>query len=176
VHCVVVKSLHTIHNFLTLILIINIPHNVWIVDNIFTNNYTLDECTCHCITYSVTAHPDDAQAQLKHVGARNWGGGIIVHFVSFLSLSRTHAHTQCVPVTVRNPSVIKKICECHKTTPVTLCDCVTAAHKTVHLTGLCCWHRFWMARGNSPGFHVGMHQLCMQFKNVLYYFCENTDW
>jgi hypothetical protein len=38
-------------NFLTLILIINIPHEVSIVENIFINNYTLDECTCHFITY-----------------------------------------------------------------------------------------------------------------------------
>jgi hypothetical protein len=38
---------------------------------IFINNYILDECTHHCITYSVTAHPDDGQARLKHVGATN---------------------------------------------------------------------------------------------------------
>jgi hypothetical protein len=38
------------HYFLTLILIINIPHDVFIVDNIFINNYTLEECTYHCIT------------------------------------------------------------------------------------------------------------------------------
>ena len=25
----------------------------------------------HCITYSVTAHPDDGQARPKHVGATN---------------------------------------------------------------------------------------------------------
>jgi hypothetical protein len=60
---------HSAHNFLTLILIINIPHDVWILENIFINNYTLDECTYHCITYSVTAHPDDDQARPKHVGA-----------------------------------------------------------------------------------------------------------
>ena len=59
-------------NFLTLILIINIPHDVWIVYNIFINNHSLHECTCHCITYSVTAHPDDGQARSKHVGASNW--------------------------------------------------------------------------------------------------------
>jgi hypothetical protein len=29
-------------NFSTLILIINIPQDVWIVENIFMNNYTLD--------------------------------------------------------------------------------------------------------------------------------------
>ena len=58
-------------NFLTLILIINIPHDIWIVDNIFINNYTLDECTYHCITYSLTAHPDDDQARPKHIGATN---------------------------------------------------------------------------------------------------------
>ena len=56
---------------LTLILIINIPHDVWIVYNIFINNYTLDECTHCCITYSVTAHPDDGQARPKHVAATN---------------------------------------------------------------------------------------------------------
>jgi hypothetical protein len=28
-------------NFLTLILIVNIPHNVWIVKNIFIDSYTL---------------------------------------------------------------------------------------------------------------------------------------
>ena len=58
-------------NFLTLILIVHIPRDVWIVENIFINNYTLDECTHHCITYSVTAHPDDCQARPKHVGATN---------------------------------------------------------------------------------------------------------
>ena len=37
----------------------------------FINNYTLYECT-HCgITYSVTAHPGDGQAQPKHVGVTN---------------------------------------------------------------------------------------------------------
>jgi hypothetical protein len=45
----------------------NLPHDVWIVENIFINNYTLDECTQHCITHSVTAHPDDGQARPKHV-------------------------------------------------------------------------------------------------------------
>ena len=50
----------------------NIPHDVWIVDNIFKNKYTLDECTHLCITYYVTAHPDDGQALPKHVGATNW--------------------------------------------------------------------------------------------------------
>ena len=49
-------------NFVTLVLIIDIPHDVWIVENIFMNNYTLDECTHRCIMYSVTAHPDDGQA------------------------------------------------------------------------------------------------------------------
>ena len=57
--------------FLTLILIISIPHDVWIVDNIFINSYTLYECTHRCITYSVTAHPDDGQARPKHVAATN---------------------------------------------------------------------------------------------------------
>jgi hypothetical protein len=38
------KSVCYVFNFLTLILIINIPHNVWIVENIFTNKYTSDEC------------------------------------------------------------------------------------------------------------------------------------
>jgi hypothetical protein len=57
-------------NFLTLI--INTPHDVWIVENIFITNYSLDECTYCCSTYSVTAHPDDGQARLKHVGATNW--------------------------------------------------------------------------------------------------------
>jgi hypothetical protein len=42
------------------------------VENIFINNYTLYECTYHCITYSATAHPDDGQARPKHVGATNW--------------------------------------------------------------------------------------------------------
>jgi hypothetical protein len=37
-----------IHNILTLILIINIPHDISIVDNIFMNNYTLHECTHGC--------------------------------------------------------------------------------------------------------------------------------
>jgi hypothetical protein len=50
---------------------INIIHNVLIVDNIFINNYTLHECTYHCITFSVTAHPDDGQARPKHVGGTN---------------------------------------------------------------------------------------------------------
>jgi hypothetical protein len=58
-------------NFLTLILIINIPHDAWIVENIFIKNYTLDECTHRCITYSVTAHPDDGQTRPKHVGDTN---------------------------------------------------------------------------------------------------------
>jgi hypothetical protein len=56
-------------NFLTSILIINIPQDIWIVENI--NNYTLDECT-YCITYYVTAHPDYGQARSKHAGAKNW--------------------------------------------------------------------------------------------------------
>jgi hypothetical protein len=60
------------HNFLTLILIVHIPRDVWIVENIFINNCTLDECTHRCITYSVTAHPDHGQAWPKHVGATNW--------------------------------------------------------------------------------------------------------
>jgi hypothetical protein len=51
--------------------IFNIPHDVWIVKNIFINNYTLKECTYRCITYSVTAKPDDGQARPKHVGAKN---------------------------------------------------------------------------------------------------------
>ena len=58
-------------NFLTLNLIINIPHDVWIVDNISINNYTLDECTYDFITCPVTAHTDDGQARPKHVGATN---------------------------------------------------------------------------------------------------------
>jgi hypothetical protein len=58
--------------FLTLTLIINIPHDMWIVDNIFINIYTLDECTHGCITYFVTAHPEDGQARPKHVGATDW--------------------------------------------------------------------------------------------------------
>jgi hypothetical protein len=58
-------------NFLTLILIINIPQEVWIVDNIFMNNYALYECTHRCTTYSVTAHPEDGQARPKYVGATN---------------------------------------------------------------------------------------------------------
>ena len=58
-------------NFLTLILIISIPHGVWIVDNIFINNYSLDECTHNCITYSATAHPEEGQARPKYVGATN---------------------------------------------------------------------------------------------------------
>jgi hypothetical protein len=37
------------------------------VDNLFINNYTLDECTYHCVTYSVTAHRDDGRARPKHV-------------------------------------------------------------------------------------------------------------
>jgi hypothetical protein len=58
-------------NFLSLILIINTPHDVSIVENIFINNYTLDECTYRCIIYSVTAHPEDGQARPKHVGGTN---------------------------------------------------------------------------------------------------------
>jgi hypothetical protein len=58
-------------NFLTLILIINKPHDIWIVENIFINSYTLEECTHRCITYSATAHPEDGQARSKHVGARD---------------------------------------------------------------------------------------------------------
>jgi hypothetical protein len=49
----------------------HIPHDVWIVENIFINNYTLDECTYHIIIYSVTMHLDDGQAQPKHAGATN---------------------------------------------------------------------------------------------------------
>jgi hypothetical protein len=45
---------------------------VGIVDNIFINNYTLDECTHRCSTYSVTSHPDDGQARPKYVGATDW--------------------------------------------------------------------------------------------------------
>ena len=50
---------------------------------IFINNYTLNECTHHCITYSVTAHPDDGQAQSKHVGATNSDKYIIFTFYWF---------------------------------------------------------------------------------------------
>jgi hypothetical protein len=53
-------------------LIINIPHDVWTVENIFMNNYNLYECTYRCTTHSVTAHPDDGQARPKHVGATDW--------------------------------------------------------------------------------------------------------
>ena len=60
--------LTSVHDYLTLILIINIPEDVWIVENIFINNYTLHECTYYCITYSVTAHPDDGQKRSKPVG------------------------------------------------------------------------------------------------------------
>ena len=45
--------------------------DVWIMGNIFINNYILDKCTQHCITYSVTAYSEDGQAQPKHVGATN---------------------------------------------------------------------------------------------------------
>ena len=69
------------HNFLTLILIINIPHDVWIVDMLI-NNYTLDDCTYHSITYSVTAHTDDGRARPKHVGATNREN--IYHLVRFV--------------------------------------------------------------------------------------------
>jgi hypothetical protein len=55
----------SIHNFITLIFIANTQHDGWILDDIFINNYTLDECTYRCITYSVTARP-------KHVGVTNW--------------------------------------------------------------------------------------------------------
>ena len=48
---------------------INISHDVWIVENIFMNNYILDEFTYRCITYSVAAHPDDGQTRPKHIGA-----------------------------------------------------------------------------------------------------------
>jgi hypothetical protein len=48
---------------------INIPHDVWTAENIFMNNYNLDECTYRCITYSVTAHTDDGQTRPKHIGA-----------------------------------------------------------------------------------------------------------
>ena len=37
-------------NFLNLILNINIPNDVWIVENIFINNCILNECTYHFIT------------------------------------------------------------------------------------------------------------------------------
>ena len=47
-------------------------HDVWIVYNIFINNYILYECTHRCITHSVTAHPDDGQTRPKHVAATNW--------------------------------------------------------------------------------------------------------
>jgi hypothetical protein len=53
-----------------LVLVINIPQDVWIVENILMNNYTLDEFTQR-ITYSVTAHLEDGQARPKHVAATN---------------------------------------------------------------------------------------------------------
>jgi hypothetical protein len=63
---------------------INIPHDIWIVENIFIKSYTLDECTYGCMTYSVTAHPDDDQAQQKHVGAAKWENiYTLVRFVGF---------------------------------------------------------------------------------------------
>ena len=43
--------LNTYTQLFNLILIISIPHDVWVVENIFTNSYTLYECTHHCITY-----------------------------------------------------------------------------------------------------------------------------
>jgi hypothetical protein len=43
-------------------------------ENIFMNSDTSDECTHRCITYCVTAHPDDGQARPKHVAATNWEG------------------------------------------------------------------------------------------------------
>jgi hypothetical protein len=76
VHTLVHRTFQTsIHNFLILLilmLVINISHDVWIVENIFMNNYNLDECTYRCITHSVTAHPDDGQTRPKHAGATNW--------------------------------------------------------------------------------------------------------
>jgi hypothetical protein len=70
--------------FSTLMLFINIPYDVWIVENVFLNNYTLNECTHRCINYSVTAHSDDGQARPKHVGATNWEKCIsFVHIVGF---------------------------------------------------------------------------------------------
>jgi hypothetical protein len=58
-------------SFLTSILIINIPNDVWVVENKYINNYTLHESTHICITYSVTAHPEDGQTRPKHADARN---------------------------------------------------------------------------------------------------------
>jgi hypothetical protein len=57
----------------------------WIVENIFTNNFTFDECTHRCITYSVRAHPDDGQTRPKHVSATNREKTymLFVHFVGF---------------------------------------------------------------------------------------------
>jgi hypothetical protein len=54
------------------------------VENIFINSYTLDECTYPCITYSVTAHPEDGQAQPKHVGATNWGEKVYINLCILL--------------------------------------------------------------------------------------------
>ena len=77
-------------NFLTLILLINIPHDVWIVENIY-----IYICVCVCkqlhlgrmhisLYYSATAHPEDGQVRPKHVDATNWENISFVRFVFFL--------------------------------------------------------------------------------------------
>jgi hypothetical protein len=85
-------------NFLTAILTINISHDVWIVENIFINNYILKECTYHCITYSVTAHPDDGEERPKHVGATHWENAyhvcILLVFISNYTTMHGVEHTK----------------------------------------------------------------------------------
>jgi hypothetical protein len=112
VHTLVHRTFQTsVHNFLTLILITNIPHDVWIVDNIFMNSYTLDECTYHCITYFVTAHPDDGQTWPEHIGAKNWeniyhlcillvfiSNYTTVHSVECIKIIVCHSHSQVLVI------------------------------------------------------------------------------
>jgi hypothetical protein len=67
-----IKKIYTqLLYLLTSIFIINIPHDVWVVENMSIDSYTLDECSHRCITYSVTWRPEDVQARTKHVGATN---------------------------------------------------------------------------------------------------------
>jgi hypothetical protein len=68
VHIIIILNIYTEHfnfNF-------NCQHATRLLNGGEYANYTLDECTQCCITYSVTVHPEDGQAKPKHVGATNW--------------------------------------------------------------------------------------------------------
>ena len=58
--------------FNILILIVNIQHDGWVLDDIFVNNYILDECTYRWITVLCNNAPWWWSKWPEHIGAMNW--------------------------------------------------------------------------------------------------------